>query len=220
MTVSFRQRVARYLALAAVALASLAGVAHADDLLASRLGALLGEERQALAVVPTARLVALTAPPPSAARSAPDQVHYDTAWLDSLPKATGDAQWQCLSQALYFEARGESVRGMFAVGEVILNRVDSGLFPSSVCGVVHQGCQFSYLCDGRSDAIHEQAAWDEVGKVARVLLDGAQRNLTHGATYYHTVSVTPSWARHFDQTAAIGAHLFYRNDADIVTAAN
>lgn len=220
MTASFRKQAARHLALVAVALATLAGAAHADDLLASRLGALLGEERQALAVVPTARLVALTAPPPAAAHAAPDQVHYDTAWLASLPNATGNAQWQCLSQALYFEARGESVRGMFAVGEVILNRVDSGLFPSSVCGVVHQGCQFSYLCDGRSDAIHEHAAWHEVGKVARVLLDGAPRDLTHGATYYHAVSVTPSWARHFDQTAAIGAHLFYRNDADIVTAAN
>jgi len=71
-------------------------------------------------------------------------------------------------------------------------------------------CQFTYTCDGISDAICDPASWSRVGKVARVMPDGAPRTLTEGATHYHTRAVSPSWARRFPQTAAIGAHLFYR----------
>ncbi|NBT31970.1 MAG: cell wall hydrolase, partial [Rhodobacteraceae bacterium] len=73
--------------------------------------------------------------------------------------------------------------------------------------------------DGKSDAIHDQSAWREVGKVAELLLDGtAPRDLTNGATHYHTRAVSPSWARRFPQTAAIGSHLFYRQP--VQTASN
>ena len=79
---------------------------------------------------------------------------FTVAVLDSMPTATGDRSWQCLTEAIYFEARSETLEGQFAVGEVILNRVDSRKFPNSVCGVVSQGahrlhaCQFSYNCAG------------------------------------------------------------------------
>lgn len=170
---------------------------------------------------------ALTAPPRASDRditTAPATLSYDEAYLAALPTASGDAQWDCLAKAIYFEARGESVRGMFAVGEVILNRVDSGTFPGNVCNVVNQGsgrrnsCQFSYACDGVADRVREQAAWVETGKIARLLLDGAPRALTDGATYFHTTGVRPSWSRQFEQTAQIGAHLFYREP--IRTASN
>ncbi|WP_245820540.1 cell wall hydrolase [Flavimaricola marinus] len=206
-------------AAAAIALTAATNVAHADEVLASRLGALLGQERQALNIVPSARMAALTSPPPAALRNvptAPGTIQYDDQFLASLPVAGGGAEWECLAEALYFEARGESVRGLFAVGEVILNRVDSGMYPGSVCGVVHQGtgrryaCQFTYTCDGNSDVIHERAAYNRVGKVARLLIDGADRGLTDGATHYHTRAVSPSWARRFPMTAQIGSHLFYR----------
>ena len=76
------------------------------------------------------------------------------AWLMAQPVPEGDADWQCLTEALYFEARGESLEGQIAVAEVILNRVDSPLYPRSVCGVVKQrgggGCQFSYVCNGKT----------------------------------------------------------------------
>jgi spore germination cell wall hydrolase CwlJ-like protein len=200
----------------ALALTLLGSAGSAEDLLASRLGALLGQERQALAVVPSARMAVLTAPPPASSRdiaTVPGTIDYSEAYLAALPAASGNSQWECLTQALYFEARGESVRGIFAVGEVILNRVESGRFPSSICGVVNQsgggGCQFSYVCDGRSDRVHERAAWNEVGKVAQLLIDGAPRALTDGATYFHTRGVSPSWSRRFELTAQIGAHLFY-----------
>ncbi|WP_439154860.1 cell wall hydrolase [Yoonia sp.] len=192
--------------------------ASAEELLASRLGALLGQERQALSVVPDSRMTLLTRLPSAGERGVQTQsgVIYDAGFLASRPAADGGAQWECLAEALYFEARGESVRGMFAVGEVILNRVDSSSYPDTLCDVINQGtgrryaCQFTYTCDGRAEVINEPAAWENVGKVARILLDGAPRALTDGATHYHTRAVSPSWAKRFPRTAAIGSHYFYR----------
>ena len=205
-------------AMTAALLLSGSAYASAQNLLASRLSSLLGQEREAIAEISSSSMTALATPPaPEARNIATVPVGlYDTATLDSMPSASGGAQWECLAEALYFEARGESLKGQFAVGEVILNRVDSSSYPNSVCGVVNQGtgrlhaCQFSYTCDGRAEAINERGAWEEVGKVARLLLDGAPRDLTAGATHYHTRNVNPSWARRFPQTAAIDSHLFYR----------
>ena len=140
---------------------------------------------------------------------------FTTAVLDSMPAAAGDKHWQCLTEALYFEARSETLEGQFAVGEVILNRVDSGKFPNSVCSVVTQGahrlnaCQFSYNCDGKAEHFAEAKAYARSGKLAKLLLDGRARVLTNGATYYHTSAVNPSWSRAFMQTAQIGSHIFY-----------
>jgi len=99
---------------------------------------------------------------------------------------------------------------------VILNRVDSEEFPDTVCGVVHQGtgrkyaCQFTYTCDGHDEVIANPTAFRQVAKVARLTLDGAPRQLTDGATHYHTRAVNPRWARVFPRTATIGVHHFYR----------
>ncbi len=135
------------------------------------------------------------------------------AWLLARPAPEGDAEWQCLTEALYFESRGETLDGQIAVAEVILNRVDSPLYPRTVCGVVKQrgggGCQFSYVCDGKT-RMREKAAADLSGRIARAMLDGAPRVLTDGATHFHTRGVKPRWSRKFSRTAAIGAHLFYR----------
>ena len=134
-------------------------------------------------------------------------------WLMAQPKPTGDAEWQCLTEALYFEARGESLEGQIAVAEVILNRADSPLYPRTVCGVVKQrgggGCQFSYVCNGKTK-MREKGAANLAGRIARAMLDGAPRLLTDGATHFHTRGVKPSWSKRFARTAAIGAHLFYR----------
>ncbi|MBQ2260307.1 MAG: cell wall hydrolase [Loktanella sp.] len=210
----------------AAQLALVAIPASAEETMASRLGAVLSQERAALSVVPDARMAQLTSLPPAGERGIQTEpvVIYDDAYLASLPAASGNDQWQCLAEALYFEARGESVRGLFAVGEVILNRVDNAAYPGSLCGVINQGtgrryaCQFSYTCDGKSKAIHEQAAWERVGKVAKLLLDGTPRELTGGATHFHTTAVSPSWSRRFTRTATIGAHLFYREP--VRTASN
>ena len=159
--------------------------------------------------------------PPAAEAIAPEQVAAVVTPTDlraiiaAAPDGSG-AEWQCLTEALYFEARGEDLRGITAVAEVILNRRDSGAYPNSVCGVVHQGtsalydCQFTYNCDGRSDVINERGAWNAVGRVASAMLAGAPRILTNGATHYHTAAVNPSWAARFPRTATIGDHYFYR----------
>lgn len=192
--------------------------ASAEDVLESRMSALLGQEREALSVVPDSRMNLLTKLPSADDRGVQTQsgVIYDASFLASRPAASGGEQWECLAEALYFEARGESVRGMFAVGEVILNRVDSSAYPDTLCAVINQGtgrryaCQFTYTCDGRAEVINEPRAWERVGKVARLLLDGAPRALTAGATHYHTRAVNPSWAQRFPRTASIGSHYFYR----------
>ncbi|MHA3915655.1 cell wall hydrolase [Halovulum sp. GXIMD14793] len=136
--------------------------------------------------------------------------------MDHLPPATGDAEWACLTEALYFEARGENLKGQMGVAEVILNRVESARYPDTVCGVVNQGssrrnaCQFSFKCDGLPERFSEPKAYERVGKVARVMLDGHKRTLTDGATHYHTTQVQPGWSRRLTRTAQIGVHVFYR----------
>ncbi|MEL6641407.1 MAG: cell wall hydrolase [Pseudomonadota bacterium] len=192
---------------------------NAQDALETRLGALLGQERSAIASVPEARFDALTTAAAAQEReteAAVQTVTYSNAFLAKMPTVRGDAQWRCLAEALYFEARGETTEGLFAVGEVILNRVDSAAYPNTLCRVINQGtgrkfaCQFTYTCDGRPEVITEPAAWQRVGKVARLLIDGAPRQLTNGATHYHTTAVSPSWSRRFPRVAQYGVHVFYR----------
>ena len=125
-------------------------------------------------------------------------------------------EWYCLAEALYFEARGESLRGQVAVAEVILNRVDSKRYPKTICGVVQQGqhrrnaCQFSYNCDGRSNHIGNKKVFERLGKIAWSMMNGTPRKLTGSALYYHNTSVKPRWSRKFHRTAKIGSHIFYR----------
>ena len=138
--------------------------------------------------------------------------------IDAVSVGEPTPAWHCLSEAIYFEARGETLIGQFAVAEVILNRVDSDRFPDTVCGVIRQGsedggaCQFSYKCDGRSDQPTDRTALERIGKIAWAMLQGKPRILTGKATFYHTTAVRPSWANVFVQTARIGEHIFYRPD--------
>ena len=141
---------------------------------------------------------------------------FDVEALDMMPLDKGGEEWACLTEALYFEARGESLKGQLAVAEVILNRVDHRKYPDTVCGVITQGaekrhrCQFSFKCDGRPEKFSEKDAYERVGKIAQMMLDGRERALTDGATHYHTVHVSPGWSRRLNKTAKIGVHLFYK----------
>ena len=184
-----------------------------------RLSSLLDAENRTVSDARRRGLGRLIQPPATAGEVG----YYTRARLDAMPPATGGAEWRCLSEALYFEARGETVQGIFGVAEVILNRVDDPRYPNSVCGVVNQGtgekfrCQFTYTCDGQPEVIHEKKAFALVGKVAKIMLRGADRQLTDGATHYHTKSVRPKWARAFPMTAAIGFHKFYRQSDDFAS---
>ena len=150
---------------------------------------------------------------------------YSKAYIASVASKEGNKVWRCLAEALYFEARGESVMGQFAVAEVILNRMDHKRFPDTVCSVVNQGsgngkyrCQFTYTCDGKLEVIHEKKAWENVGKVAALAIAMDKRPLTHGATYYHTNYVSPSWSKKFSRTTTIGTHHFYIEPARVSSA--
>lgn len=141
---------------------------------------------------------------------------YTRSFLDALPAAQGGKHLNCLSEALYFEARGETIKGQFAVAEVIMNRVASSRYPDSVCGVINQGtgrkfaCQFTYTCDGRAEVITEKSTYARLRKIAKLSMSDLPKTLTKGATHYHTTAVKPKWSRVFPRTAKIGVHLFYR----------
>lgn len=203
-----------FAALAAVVLA-LPGHDAGAELRPNEVGSLIQLERQGLKSVPKGTLKwALGANQPAK----PGTINYDEAWLKSLPNGKGGEQFNCLAEALYFEARGESIKGQVAVAEVILNRVESNKFPDTVCGVINQGtgrkyaCQFTYTCDGHAEKVSNPKAYARVAKIAKAMLSGMPAKLTDGATYYHTTAVNPNWARVFAHTATIGVHRFYREN--------
>ena len=200
-------------ALAGLMFAAGPALADAGPAPEALLGALLGKERASFSGVATSQIARLASVTGTGSGTQP---LYTADWLAAQPTPSGGPQWQCLSEALYFEARGESTKGLFAVAEVILNRVDSARYPGDVCGVVHQGtgarfaCQFTFTCDGQPEEVRNPAAWARVGKVARAMLDGAPRALTDGALFYHTNAVSPRWASAMARTTSIGVHHFYR----------
>jgi spore germination cell wall hydrolase CwlJ-like protein len=122
----------------------------------------------------------------------------------------------CLAEAVYFEARGESARGQAAVATVIMNRVRSPRFPKTVCGVVFQGaghrkgCQFSFACDGHIERVAEWDAWAEARQVAARALSGAVLRDVGSATHFHTTGVDPEWGSRMLRVAKVGLHVFYR----------
>ena len=124
---------------------------------------------------------------------------------------------KCLAEAVYFEARGEAVRGQIAVAQVVLNRAFSGKYPETVCGVVYQNkhrhlaCQFTFACDNNKDVIREPDMWERAQRIAKAMLDG-QLWLPEvdKSTHYHAYWVRPSWVNEMKKTYKFGVHTFYR----------
>jgi spore germination cell wall hydrolase CwlJ-like protein len=134
--------------------------------------------------------------------------------LDTEGRAKAE---KCLASAIYFEARGEPVRGQIAVAQVVMNRVFSGYYPGDVCGVVYQdshrhlACQFTFACDGKRDRVDELDAWVRAREIARDTLDGKFWLADVGkATHYHAYWVHPRWVREMRKLDRIGVHTFYR----------
>lgn len=122
----------------------------------------------------------------------------------------------CLTAAVYHEARSETDDGQRAVAQVVLNRVRDRAFPASVCGVVYQGsnrrtgCQFSFTCDGSLDRTRDPNAWAHAASIAAAALNGAVYAPVGSATHYHTSAISPWWAPSLTRLASVGAHVFYR----------
>jgi len=135
---------------------------------------------------------------------------------------------ECLALNVYHESRSDNFAGRIAVADVVLNRVDSNLFPNTVCEVVNQSvmrtnwkgnevpvrgmCHFSWFCDGLSDEPMETDSYEDAEIVAEMALRGGWRGITEGATHYHATYVTPNWIndRGMVPVGRIGQHKFYR----------
>jgi hypothetical protein len=124
-------------------------------------------------------------------------------------QAALDDEAQCLATAVFYEARSESLAGQLAVANVILNRARSGRFPTSLCGVVTQPGQFSFVRAGHMPDVPEQhRQWPTARAIARIALADAWANPAEGALFFHAARVTPSWQR--EQVVRIDHHVFYR----------
>lgn len=128
------------------------------------------------------------------------------------------AEHRCLSEVLYYEARGEGDKGQKAVAEVVFHRMNSGNYGHSICAVVYEGagrpgCQFTFTCNGDLDRKKDDIAWLNSERLAaQILTDQAWRkDTTGGATNYHATTTEPVWAPTLVKTGQIGNHVFYRN---------
>jgi spore germination cell wall hydrolase CwlJ-like protein len=120
-------------------------------------------------------------------------------------------EMECLAGAIYFESRGEPLAGQLAVGQVIINRADSGAFPSDYCGVVFQPSQFSFVRHGRMPRIdRSSSAWARATAIARIAHEGLWDSEAGDALYFHAKYVHPSWSRTKIARATIDTHIFYR----------
>jgi spore germination cell wall hydrolase CwlJ-like protein len=147
-------------------------------------------------------------------------VHKDEnrpRYADLIDPDNLSKEQRCLAEAVYFEARSEPEEGQAAVAQVVLNRVKSGLYPASICGVVYQNrhrhlaCQFTFACEGKALRIGESESWDRAKRVAGAVLEGRTYLAdVGGATHYHANYVRPYWARRLKKMDVIGRHIFYK----------
>lgn len=171
-----------------------------------------------------------TLPPATATPNAPDVVFVSSPVVQSLPDPVQDDEpaasvaeavadyragdedltdeERCLAVAIFYESKGESLSGQMAVAHVILNRVESPRFPSTICGVVTQRSQFSFVRGGRLPGARPGASWNTARAVARAALADAWDSPVGEAMFFHTTRVSPRWNR--TKVASIGNHVFYR----------
>ncbi|MET3792303.1 cell wall hydrolase [Aquamicrobium terrae] len=156
---------------------------------------------------------------PNGGRFIPPVGKGDHAWMRNPLPATvfSKAEQKCLANAVYFEARSESLRGQAAVAQVVLNRVRNPAYPASICGVVYQNdnwlnrCQFSFACDGRKKRVTEPRRYKIAEEVAMAVTAGKIFLPEVGsATHYYATYVNPGWARTMHKMTKIGLHIFYR----------
>ena len=156
---------------------------------------------------------------PANGRFIPPVGKGDHAWMQTpLPPSVFSKKEQtCLANAIYFEARSESLRGQAAVAQVVLNRVRNPTYPASICGVVYQNshwrnaCQFSFACDGKADRITEPSHYKVAKEIALAVTAGKIFLPEVGSsTHYYASYVSPGWARSMHRMVKIGLHIFYR----------
>jgi hypothetical protein len=142
-----------------------------------------------------------------------------------IPAKDSARQMRCLAEAIYFESRSEPLEGQAAVGQVVLNRVRSGLYPSDVCSVVYQdserpfACQFSFACEGKSLTIQEPGPWAIAMRIAKEVVSGERYDAKLvAALNYHANYVYPPWAPLLTRLERIGNHIFYAMRPGVIWA--
>lgn len=128
---------------------------------------------------------------------------------DNLGRTPRDREEECLAIAVYYESKSESLSGQLAVAEVVINRTESRKFPGTVCGVVTQHRQFSFVQGGRLPSVNRDSRnWQEAVAIARIARDELAQSGVGDALYFHARRVSPGWA--MTRVATIGNHIFYR----------
>ena len=123
-------------------------------------------------------------------------------------------EYTCMSLALHYEARGEGTKGMIAVANVILNRVNHSQFPDTICEVVKQRhkktCQFSWVCNPTTTRKEPNISFSARLIAYEAVINRSLRDVTNGALFFHTTAISPVWSATKRMTARIGNHLFYK----------
>lgn len=146
--------------------------------------------------------VAPVAPPKPTAASLAELVAMQ-------PTTVADAEMECLAGTVYFESKGESLAGQLAVAEVVINRKNSPRFPNSICGVVYQKSQFSFVRSGKMPAINKDSkAWRNAVAIAHIAMNEHWESPVKGSLFFHATYVSPGWR--LTRTGTIGNHVFYR----------
>jgi spore germination cell wall hydrolase CwlJ-like protein len=156
---------------------------------------------------------------PNEGRFIPPATPGDHPWMSQpLPASVfSEKEQKCLANAIYFEARGESLRGQAAVAQVVLNRVRNPTYPDTICGVVYQNkhlrnrCQFSFACDRIKDRVRSRSHYETAEEIAMAVTAGKIFLPEIGSsTHYYATYVRPGWARAMQRMKRIGLHIFYR----------
>ncbi|HEY0412404.1 MAG TPA: cell wall hydrolase [Allosphingosinicella sp.] len=215
MSGSFRPRLfaALFVALAALfAAPAAAAEAQAAPAMATLSIGSLGDLAPAVTLRPAAPApapVSVPATPAAAIATAMPRPLHDMV-VSFVNYGNQDAEQLCLAKAVYFEARSESLEGQLAVAEVVLNRAASGVYPPTICAVVTQHAQFSFVHAGRMpEPDADSDCWHKALAIADIAAKRLARQVASNVLWYHATYVSPSWGRQRTRAAQIGAHIFY-----------
>ena len=180
--------------------------------------------QQTFAATPVQAALPAPVPIPAPVAPTPVQEAADTAAAIAAPvqrtlkeivdlfvdPGSQDDEQLCLAKAVYFEARGESLEGQLAVAEVVLNRASSGRYPATICGVITQPAQFSFIRRGRFPAVRMSSdCWRKALAIADIARNKLANEIPSNVLWYHANYVAPAWGRWHVRVAQIGAHIFY-----------
>ena len=160
-------------------------------------------------ILPDEEQASADAPQKNAAQNSDHNASSLAELVAMQPTTVTDAEMECLAGTVYFESKGESLAGQLAVAEVVINRKNSPRFPNSICGVVYQKSQFSFVRGGKMPAINKDSkAWRNAVAIAHIAMNEHWESPVKGSLFFHSTYVSPGWR--LTRTGTIGNHIFYR----------